>query len=192
MKEFIQSLFSQFTRRLPASCTNHFLESKLTDSANIEQLVIILQYVFEGKPRGRLFKWTDCDRTIGDNLCNSIFKVFEKSPFNIKDCRSKAIDGVANMSGRNYVAVYCSSSSTESSSCRLKLLCTSHNFYLILCKCSKVPVIHVMSDFLKTLELFLKYSPKRSRRFQDFVEQHNAILPQSKTITKKRYSLLPI
>ena len=38
---------------------------------------IILRYVFEGKPRERLFKYDDCDRTTGKVFCNSIFKVFE-------------------------------------------------------------------------------------------------------------------
>ena len=35
---------------------------KVTDSANIEPLGIILPYVFERKPRVRLFQYIDCDR----------------------------------------------------------------------------------------------------------------------------------
>ena len=57
------------------------------------QLRLILWYVFEGKPRERLFEYIDCNRTTGAELCNSILKVFEKSPFNIKDCRSQTMNG---------------------------------------------------------------------------------------------------
>ena len=102
-----RSLYKEkFTKRLPARHTGQWYGpfgikiDEVTDSANIEQLGIILQYVFEGKPRERLFEYIDCDRTTGEELCNSIFKVFEKSPFYIKDCRSQTMDGAANKSGR--------------------------------------------------------------------------------------------
>ena len=94
-----RSLYKEkFTKRLPARHTDQWYGpfgiqiDEVTDSANIEQLGIILQYVFE---------YIDCDRTTGEELCNSIFKVFEKSPFYIKDCRSQTVDGAANRSGRN-------------------------------------------------------------------------------------------
>ena len=57
---------------------------KVTDSANIEQLEIILRFVFEEKLGERLFEYIDCDRATGKELCNDIFKVIEKFPFNIK------------------------------------------------------------------------------------------------------------
>ena len=35
-------------------------------------------------------------------------------------------------------------------------------------------------DSLKQLRIFLKYSPKRCRRFEDCLERHNATPPQNK------------
>lgn len=73
--------------------------NKVTDSANIEQLRIILRYVFDGKPTERLFEYIDSNCTTGEELCNSILKSPSESepPFNSIDCRSQIIDAVADM-----------------------------------------------------------------------------------------------
>ena len=137
------------------------------------QLGITLWHVFEGKPRERLFEYIDCNHATGEELCNSIFKVFEKSLFNIKDCRSQALDGAANMSGRNK---RCAVLLQEKA---LYNYCVNHDLNLVLGKCSKVPELHVMLDSLKQLGIVFKYLPKRCRWFEDCLEQHNATLPQN-------------
>ena len=101
IKEFIQRKIYDEVASQPYGQLFGIQIDEITDSTNIEQLGIILQYVFEGKPRERLFKCIDCDRTTGEELCNSIFKVFEKCPSNIKNCWFQTIDGEAKMSGRN-------------------------------------------------------------------------------------------
>ena len=101
IKEFIQRKIYEEVASQPYGPLFGIQIDEVTDSANNEQLRIILQYVFEGKPRERLFEQIDCDRTTDKVLCNSIFKVYEKSPFNIKDCRSQTMDEAANMFGRN-------------------------------------------------------------------------------------------
>ena len=130
---------------------------RITNSANIEQLGIIRRYVFEGKPRERLFEYIDCYRTTGEELCNSIFKAFEKSLFNIEYCRSQTMDGAENTSGRNkgYAVLL-----QEKARLAVYNYCANHDLNLVLGKCSKVPEIHVMLDSLKQLGIFLKYSPK--------------------------------
>ena len=98
MKEFIQRKIYEEAASLPCRPLLGIQMDEVADSANIEQLGIILRYLFEGKPRERLFEYIDCDRTTGEELCNSIFKVFEKSPFNIDDCGSQKMDRTTNMS----------------------------------------------------------------------------------------------
>ena len=112
-----------------------------TDSANIEQLEIILQYVFEGKPRERLFEYIDCDRATGQELYNSIFKDFEKSSFNIKNCRSQTMDGAANKSGRNKG---CALLLQEKVPLVVYKHCANHDLNLVIRKCSEVTEIHVI------------------------------------------------
>ena len=53
--------------------------------------------------------------------------------------------------------------------------CASHDLNLVLGKYSKVPDIHVILDSLKQYGIFFKYSPKKSCRFEDSVEQHKKI-----------------
>ena len=122
-------------------------------------------YLRENQEKGNLY--IDYDRITGEELCTSIFKVFEKSPFNIKDCRSQKMDGTTNMSGRNKE---CAVLLQEKTPLAAYNYCANHDLNLILGKCSKVPEIHVMLHSLKQLGIFFKYSPKRCRRFEDRVE----------------------
>ena len=48
-----------------------------------------------------------------------------------------------------------------------------------------MPEIQVMLDWLKQLGIFFKYSPKQYRRFEYYVEQHNATLPKNRKIIKR-------
>ena len=177
MKEFIQTKIYKDVASQPFSPLFGIQINKVTDSANIEQLGVILQYPFEGKPREKLFEYIDCDRTTGVELCNSIFKVFEKSPFNIEDNRSQTRDGEINMSGRNkgYAVLL-----QEKAPLGVYNYCANHDLNLVLGKCSKVPEIHFMLDSMKQLGIFFKYSPKQCSRFEDCFEQHNATLLQNK------------
>ena len=186
IKEFIQRKIYEEVASQPCGPLFGIQIDEVTNSANIEELGIILQYLFEGKPRESLFEYIDCDRATGEELCNSIFNILEKSPFNIKDCRSQTIDGAANMSGRNKVSTVLPQ---KKAPLAVYNFCANHDLSLILGKCSKVPEIHVMLDSLKQLGIFFKDSPKRCHRFEDCVEQHNATLPQNKKITKKRFKM---
>ena len=91
------------------------------------------------------------------------------------------MDGAANMSGKNKGCVVFLQ---EKAPVAVYNYCANHDLNLVFGKCSKVPEIHVVLDSLKQLGMFLKYFPKRCRRFEDCVEQHNATLPQNKKITK--------
>ena len=143
-------------------------------------------YISEGKRREKLFEYIHCNRTTGDELCNSIFKISEKSSFNTKDWRSQTMDKATNTSGRNKGCVVFLQ---EKAPLAVYNSCANHDLNLVLCKCSKKPEIHVMLDSLKQLGIFFKYSPKRCRQFEDCVEQHNATLPQNKNIIKKRFKM---
>ena len=90
-----------------------------TTVSNLNRQSYGFRYVFEGKPRERLFEYIHCDNTTSEELCNSIFKDFKKFPFTIENRRSQTMDGVANMSRQKSM---CSSSSQGSSLCSLQLL----------------------------------------------------------------------
>ena len=103
IKEFIQRKIYKEVASQPYGPLFGIQIEDITDSANIEQLGIILWSIFEEKLRERLFEYIECDGTAGAELGNGIFKVFEKSIFNIKDCRCQTMDRVVIMSGRNNV-----------------------------------------------------------------------------------------
>ena len=142
---------------------------------------IILQYVFDGKPRERLFKYIDCDRTTGEELCNSIFKVFEKSPSNIKNCRFQTIDGEGKMSGGNKECAALLQEKAPPPA--VYNYCFDHDLSLVLIKCSKVTQTHVR--FTETTWNIFQIFTKRCRRFEDCIEQHNATLRQNEKLPKR-------
>ena len=184
IKEFIQIKIHEEVASQPYRPLFGIQINEVTNSASIEQLGIIRRYVFEGKPRERLFEYID--RTTSEELCNSIFKVFEKSLFNIEYCRSQTMDGAENTSGRNkgYAILL-----QEKTRLAVYNYCANHDLNLVLGKCLKVPEIHVMLDSLKQLGIFFKYSPKRCRRFEDCLEQNNVTLQQNKKITKTKFKV---
>ena len=185
IKEFIQTKIYEEVASQSYGPLFRIQIDEVTDSANIEQLGITLLYLFEGKPRERLFEYIECDRTNGKELCNNIFKVFEKSFFNVKDFRSQTIDGAANMNEIKDVHFFLQ----QKASLAVYSYCTNHDLNLALGNCLKVPEIHVMLDSLKQLGIFFKHPPKRCRWFEDCVEQHNATLLQNKKITKENFKM---
>ena len=68
IKEFIHRKNYEKVASQPYGSLFGIQIDEVTDSTNIEQLGIILRYVFEGKPRERLFEYIDCDRRTGEEL----------------------------------------------------------------------------------------------------------------------------
>ena len=96
------------------------------------------------------------------------------------------MDGVAKLSGRKKG---CAVLLQEKGPLTVHNHCVNHDLNLVLAKRSKVPEIHVILDSLKQLGICFKYSPKRCRRFEDYVQQHNTTLPKNKKITKKIFKM---
>ena len=131
-----------------------------------------------GKTKRKLFKYIGCDRTTGEELCNSIFKVFEKSPSNIKNCRFQTIDGEAKMPGWNkeYAVLL-----QEIAPPAVYNYCFDHDLSLVLSKCSKVRETHVR--FTETTWNIFQIFTKRCQRISRCFVKHYGCWEKHCTLT---------
>ncbi|WAQ94737.1 LOW QUALITY PROTEIN: P52K-like protein [Mya arenaria] len=139
-----------------------------SDSFNWEQLGLIVRYCSpEGKPVERFLEFIACSEITGEAICDNIIKSLTEVSFDTQLCRSQTMDGAGNMAGKNG----CPARFTRHSPRALYHYCSSHDLNLVLCKSCQVKEVHIMLDTMKQLGIFFKYSPKRSRRFEEAIEE---------------------
>ncbi|WAR18850.1 P52K-like protein [Mya arenaria] len=142
---------------------------EVTDSINWEQLGLIVRYCSpEGKPVERFLEFIACSEITGEAFCDNIIQSLTEVGLDTQLCRSQTMDGAGNMAGKN---AGCAARFTRHSPRALYHYCSSHDLNLVLCKSCQVKEVHIMLDTLKQLGIFFKYSPKRSRRFEEAIEE---------------------
>mgnify|MGYP003455485338 CR=1 FL=1 len=111
-----------------------------------------------------------------------------KSSLDISFCRSQTLDGTGSiyMAGKR---VGCAALISKTSPKALYHYCSSHDLNLALCKSCEVKEVHLMLDSLKQLGIFFKYSPKRSRRLEQAIEDFNSHESPATQIKKTKFGL---
>ena len=73
---------------------------EVTDSANWEQLAIVVQYVKDDRPVERLLECVKCPNICGATIADLIIKALNEVGQNMKKCRAQTYYGAGNMAGK--------------------------------------------------------------------------------------------
>ena len=186
IKMFIQNKIVEEVKNQPFGLFFGYQCDEVRDSSNWEQLGLVLRYAVQGKPVERLLEFIQTEDVSGQSLCQHIIKSLTDVGLDIKNCRSKTMDGAGNMSGKN---IGCAALFTKESPRAVYHYCSSHDLSLVLCKSCTISEIHIMLDTLKKLGIFFTYSPKRSRRLEKAVDEYNSGKSKSDQITKTKFKI---
>ena len=159
---------------------------EVSDCSNWEQLGLVLRYTVGRKPVERLLEFIPCECITGEALCEKIIESLTNAGLDIQFCRSQTMDGAGNMSGKQ---AGCAARFTKQCPRAVYHYCSSHDLNLALCKSCQVKEIHIMLDTLKQLGIFFKYSPKRSRRLEQAIEEVNESRPAPNRIKKNKFGM---
>ena len=102
-------------------------------------------------------------------------------------CHSQTtIDGAGNVAG---CRAGCAALFTKQSPRAIYHYCSSHDLNLVLFKSCEMTEVHALLSTLKQLGMFLKYSPKRSRRLEAAILEVNSNQNQAGHIKKSKLGL---
>ena len=138
----------------------------MKDSANWEQLGVVLRYVKDDEPVERLIEFVPCVHTTGNDICNGIIECLERLSLDPKNCRGQTYDGAGNMSGKQKG---CAATFQRIAPRALYCHCASHDLNLALSKACALPEVHTMLCVIKSVGIYFKYSPKRTRQLESSV-----------------------
>ena len=139
---------------------------EVTDTANWEQLGLVVRYLHNGEPIERLVEYIKCESCTGEAICNAIVHALTSLQLDPKMCRAQTYDGAGNMAGCQNG---CAKNFEDVSPRALYFHCASHELNLALSHASKVPEISNMVCTLKSVGIFFKYSPKRQRELEQCI-----------------------
>lgn len=154
---------------------------EVTDSSNWEQLGIVLRYMKDDKPVEKLIEFVECEETTGEAICDAIVSSLAKLKLLPENCRAQTYDGAGNMCGKQKG---CASRFQQLSPRALYIHCSSHQLNLALSKACSLPEIHCMLSTIKSVGLFFKYSPKRSRELESSITSLNEGRPNKIKVSK--------
>ena len=149
---------------------------EVTDSANWEQLGVVIRYIENGQPVERLLQYIQCESITGENIAKSIIECLNNVGLDPKKCRAQTYDGAGNMAGcqKGCAVEFQKKKLFAENRYANYLHCASHELNLALGKACKVKDIHVVHDIILSLTIFFKYSPKRTRKLEQCVTDYNS------------------
>lgn len=166
IKEFIQSEIVKDVKAQPIGPLFGIEADEVRDSSNWEQLGIVLRYLKEDEPVERLIEFVPLKRTTGQDVCNALLECLQRLGLRPENCRGQTYDGAGNMSGKQKG---CAASFQKMSPRALYCHCANHDLNLALSKACSLPEVHIMLSVIKSVGIFFKYSPKRSRELEKTV-----------------------
>ena len=131
---------------------------EVTDSANLEQLSLVVRFVDkECDIREEFLDFESAERITGAVISNLILAKLQQWGLDLLNCRGQGYDGASNMSSqargvqgliarRNPKAVY--------------VHCNSHVLNLVLVKACTLPSVRNMSGTVPEIPNFFNYSPE--------------------------------
>lgn len=164
IKKYIQS---QIINQVKSSGGFFGIEAdEVTDSANWEQLGLVIRYLYNGKVTERLVSYIQCEGCTGREICDEIVQELSNLGLDPKMCRAQTYDGAGAMSGCHNG---CAKLFQDVSPRAFYFHCASHELNLALSHASKVAEINNMVSALKSVGIFFKYSPKRQRELEESI-----------------------
>ena len=136
------------------------MADEVTDTSNKEQLGFVLRYRIGNNVVERLYEYVDCKSITWESVCRGIVSILESAQVSVSDCRAQTYDGAGNMAGQQ-----------RGSAAAFQWIapkapyfrCASHDLNLALSKACNISDIQCMLNFVKTVGILFKYSPKKQR-----------------------------
>ena len=123
-----------------------------------------------------LIEFVECEETTGEAICDAIVSSLAKLKLLPENCHAQTYDGAGNMCGKQKG---CASRFQQLSPRALYIHCSSHQLNLALSKACSLPEIHCMLSAIRSVWLFFKYSPKRSRELESSITSLNEGRPNN-------------
>ena len=170
IKEYIQSAIISQIKQQDFGPLYGLQADEVTDTSNWEQLGIVLRYLVNDQPVEKLVEFVACDSTTCEEICKRIVDSLRNLNLQPENCRAQTYDGAGNMSGKQKG---CATRFQQLSPRALYCHCSSHDLNLALSHNCSVPEIHCMLSAIKSVGIFFKFSPKRSRELEDTIAKFN-------------------
>lgn len=156
------------------------LADEVTDSANLEQLSIVLRFVDACQEiREEFLDFVSVERTTGESISAALLSWLDEHGLDVTLCRGKGYDGASRMSSSN---VGVQARISQISPLALYTHCQSHQLNLCIVAACSTPQIRNTNGVISEIAKFFNYSPKRQRFFEHVIE---AVLPLEKRVKLK-------
>ena len=165
IKDFIQGEIVNEVKQQEIGPYYGLMADEVTDSANWEQLGIVVRYVKDNKPIERLLEYVKCDNIRGETIAELIITSIRKVGLDTDYCRAQTYDGAGNMAGKQKGAARNFQLKTGNEKATY-FHCASHELNLALSKASKVPDVYNMVCLLQSLGVYFTKSAKRQGQFE--------------------------
>lgn len=143
---------------------------EVTDTANWEQLGIVVRYVLAGKAKEKLLGYANCESISGEHIYQILVEELTKAGLDLQFCRAQAYYGAGNMAGR---VKGCQARFQEAYPLAKYFHCASHQLNLVLTHSCQQKDVHIMMEKLKSVGLFFQFSPKRQRELEKAIADMN-------------------
>ena len=185
IKSFIQDRIVSEIKEQETGPFYGLVADEVTDSANWEQLAIMVRYTRNGKPVERLLEYVQCESITGVAIADKLLETVKSANLDPKYCRSQTYDGAGNMAGAVKGAAKMFEEKAQNPRAPY-FHCASHDLNLALSKSCKVPEVKNMICAMISLGIYFKYSPKRQRALERSIESHNDLDETAKPILKSK------
>ncbi|XP_065189566.1 52 kDa repressor of the inhibitor of the protein kinase-like [Sycon ciliatum] len=145
------------------------LADEATDTANMEQMPIVVRYVSGYEVKEEFLGFVNCDTGItGNALATKIKGALESWNLDLKKWRGQGYDGAANMAGRlNGCAAIIQRELPKA----VYYHCSSHALNLCIMAASKISLVSNMWTALREVSLFFENSPKRQLKLEKIIDE---------------------
>ena len=156
------------------------------DSANIDQLTLIVRYVLPSGPVERFIKFIEMEGHSSAQLTDSLLDFLKEMGVDIKDCRGQSYDNASNMSGK-YRGLQ--SRIKEKSQFAEYVPCFAHSLNLVgKCAAECCPEAARLFTFVENIYTFFSASTHRWGLLTNALSNCESRLPVPKRMSDTRWS----
>lgn len=98
VRDFIQGEIAKEVNQQDSGSYYGLVADEVTDSANWEQLGIVIRYSKHNRPIERLIEYVKCESIRGETIADLIIACIRRVGLRPENCRAQTYDGAANMS----------------------------------------------------------------------------------------------
>lgn len=153
------------------------IADEVTDTANKEQLSLVLRYVLDNDVKEVFVDFVEVDRITGEVLAKSILHSLRMYGLSPTEMRGQCYDGASNMSGARSG---CKSIVQQAAPLAMYYHCAAHHLNLAVVAACKVQALKNAESYVGEIARFFKFSPKRQRLLDKAIDSFDSTLKANK------------